>query len=97
MGRERVTIPLENGTDDGATLDPNFEYINAVDDHDSFQTHIDFSLVNIFFFLHLQNYRFVSINLFLKPLALKLLVIAREISHCKFLSQSSFTLYLVCK
>uniref|UniRef100_A0A1I8EPJ7 Histone-lysine N-methyltransferase n=1 Tax=Wuchereria bancrofti TaxID=6293 RepID=A0A1I8EPJ7_WUCBA len=44
MGRERVAIPLENGTDDGATLDPNFEYVNAVDDHDSFQTHIDFSL-----------------------------------------------------
>ncbi|MCP9263817.1 Euchromatic histone-lysine N-methyltransferase 1b [Dirofilaria immitis] len=44
MGRERVAIPLENGTDDGATLDSNFEYINAVDDHDSFQTHIDFSL-----------------------------------------------------
>ncbi|VBB27221.1 unnamed protein product [Acanthocheilonema viteae] len=44
MGRERVAIPLENGTDDGATLDPNFEYINSIDDHDSFQTHIDFSL-----------------------------------------------------
>ncbi|VDK80530.1 unnamed protein product [Onchocerca ochengi] len=44
MGRERVAIPVENGTDDGATLDSNFEYVNAVDDHDSFQTHIDFSL-----------------------------------------------------
>lgn len=58
MGRERVAIPLENGTDDGATLDSNFEYINAVDDHDSFQTHIDFSLVSIFRIIDLFRFTY---------------------------------------
>ncbi|VDN08298.1 unnamed protein product [Thelazia callipaeda] len=45
MGHECVVIPLENGTNDGATLSPDFEYLSVITDVNFFRTHVDFSLV----------------------------------------------------
>lgn len=44
MGGERFAIPVENGTADGAVLDPNFQYANTVVEIDDFGSKIDFSL-----------------------------------------------------